>query len=54
VSKEVGAGFKTIRLKFALDTDADPEQVAKLIKLTERYCVIYQTLVKPPEIVIGQ
>jgi uncharacterized OsmC-like protein len=52
VSKETPVGFKTIRLKFDLDTEADAEQVAKLIKLTERYCVIYQTLKQPPEVEI--
>jgi uncharacterized OsmC-like protein len=44
VSKEVPVGFKTIRLKFNLDTDATAEQIASLTKLTERYCVVYQTL----------
>ncbi len=50
VSKEVPAGFKAIRLSFDLDTDASSEQLATLLKLTERYCVIYQTLKMPPEI----
>jgi uncharacterized OsmC-like protein len=44
VSKEVPVGFKTIRLKFDLDSDADEAQMASLKKLTERYCVVYQTL----------
>jgi uncharacterized OsmC-like protein len=44
VNKEVPIGFKAVRLKFNLDTDASPDQVASLLKLTERYCVIYQTL----------
>jgi uncharacterized OsmC-like protein len=48
VSKDVDVGFKEIRLRFDLDTDANPEQLQSLIKLTERYCVIYQTLRKPP------
>jgi len=47
VSKEVPVGFKSIRLKFELDTDATPEQQATLLKLTERYCVIFQTLKTP-------
>jgi uncharacterized OsmC-like protein len=47
VSKEVPVGFSTIRLHFALDTDATPDQLSNLIKLTERYCVIYQTLQNP-------
>jgi uncharacterized OsmC-like protein len=46
VSKEVSVGFTAIRLKFELDSDADAEQIASLKKLTERYCVVYQTLVK--------
>ena len=46
VSKEVPVGFKSIRLQFELDTDANAEQMASLAKLTERYCVVYQTLTK--------
>ncbi|HET9486265.1 MAG TPA: OsmC family protein [Chryseosolibacter sp.] len=46
VSKDVPVGFKTIRLIFFLHTDATQEQLASLQKLTERYCVVYQTLVK--------
>ncbi len=46
VSKEVPVGFKNIRLLFDLDTDATKEQMQSLAKLTERYCVVYQTLVK--------
>lgn len=46
VSKEVPVGFKNIRLQFHLDTKATPEQIATLKKLTERYCVVYQTLTK--------
>lgn len=44
VSKEASVGFKQIRLKFYLDTDAGEEQMASLAKLTERYCVVYQTI----------
>ena len=47
VSKEVPVGFQRIRLNFDLDTDATPEQLETLLKLTERYCVVYQTLAKP-------
>jgi len=50
VSKDVPVGFKQIRLHFVLDTDASEEQLATLIRLTERYCVVYQTLSKPAEI----
>ena len=46
VSKEVPVGFKTIRLQFILESDATEEQMQSLSKLTERYCVVYQTLVK--------
>ena len=46
VSKEVAVGFRAIRLKFKLDTNASDEQISSLAKLTERYCVVYQTLVK--------
>ena len=46
VSKEAPVGFKIIRLSFLLDCDATTEQLQSLAKLTERYCVVYQTLVK--------
>ena len=46
VSKESPVGFKNIRLSFNLETDASDEQLATLLKLTERYCVVYQTLSK--------
>jgi uncharacterized OsmC-like protein len=46
VSKEVPVGFKTIRLQFQVDSNASDEQMATLAKLTERYCVVYQTLMK--------
>lgn len=48
VSKEAPVGFTAIRLHFELETDATPEQVATLEKLTERYCVVLQTLRTPP------
>jgi uncharacterized OsmC-like protein len=47
VSKDVPVGFQRIRLQFELDTDANAEQVATLIRLTERYCVVFQTLNRP-------
>jgi uncharacterized OsmC-like protein len=50
VSKDVPVGFKEIRLNFDLDTDASEEQLATLIRLTERYCVVYQTLNQPANI----
>jgi len=53
VSKEVPIGFQQIRLRFDLDTDATEEQLATLLRLTERYCVVYQTLARPPKIEIS-
>jgi uncharacterized OsmC-like protein len=50
VSKDVRVGFKQIRLNFDLDTDASEEQVATLLRMTERYCVVYQTLSQPAAI----
>ena len=52
VSKEVDVGFKEIRLHFMLDTDATPDQLESLLKLTKRYCVIYQTLQKSPTMTV--
>jgi uncharacterized OsmC-like protein len=52
VSREAPVGFADIRLRFALDTDATPEQLQNLLKLTERYCVVYQTLRQGPEVTI--
>lgn len=53
VSKEVPVGFSDIRLRFDLESDATPEQLASLLKLTERYCVIFQTLSQPPAISVA-
>jgi uncharacterized OsmC-like protein len=50
VSKDAPVGFKEIRLKFDLDADGSEEQLATLIRLTERYCVVYQTLSQPAKI----
>jgi uncharacterized OsmC-like protein len=50
VSKEAPVGFRDIRLRFDLDTDADESKRSDLIRLTERYCVVLQTLRKPPTI----
>jgi uncharacterized OsmC-like protein len=47
VAKEAPVGFTAIRLSFELDTDASEEQIATLLRLTERYCVVYQTLAHP-------
>ncbi len=50
VSKDATVGFSQIRLHFELDTDASAEQIATLLRLTERYCVVYQTLNQPAKI----
>ncbi len=50
VAKDAPVGFRAIRLRFDLDTDEPPERIASLTKLTERYCVVYQTLANPPPI----
>jgi uncharacterized OsmC-like protein len=50
VDREAPVGFSAIRLSFALDADADAEQLATLQKLTERYCVVYQTLAAGPSL----
>ena len=52
VSKEAPVGFQDIRLHFDLDTDATAEQLATLLKLTERYCVVYQTLRHPARMAV--
>jgi uncharacterized OsmC-like protein len=48
LSKDVPVGFSKVTVTYALDTDADPAQVDTLLKLTERYCVVMQTLKNPP------
>ena len=50
VAKDAPVGFHALRLKFEVDGDLSEEQRATLIKLTERYCVVYQTLRQPPKI----
>jgi len=50
VSKEARVGFEDIRLIFELDTDASQEQIDTLLKLTERYCVVLQTIASPPRL----
>ena len=52
VSKDAPVGFREIRLRFDLETDAPEAQVAKLVELTERYCVVYQTLRGPNQLSI--
>ena len=53
VDRDAPVGFRSIRLRFDLDTDADEEKIAKLLELTERYCVVYQTLRTPPPIAVS-
>jgi uncharacterized OsmC-like protein len=50
VDRDAAVGFRSIRLAFELDADADDEQLATLLKLTERYCVVLQTIAKAPEL----
>jgi uncharacterized OsmC-like protein len=52
LSKEVPVGFQSIRLELTLDTDAPEEQLVTLLRLTERYCVVYQTLAHPPVLTV--
>lgn len=53
VAKDAPVGFRGIRLRFELDTDVSDELVNKLIQLTERYCVVYQTLRAAPELAVS-
>ncbi len=53
VDKEAPVGFKSIRLAFDIETDAPDDAIAQLIKLTERYCVVYQTLNNRPELQVS-
>jgi uncharacterized OsmC-like protein len=52
LSRDIPVGFQKIRLRFTLDTDASQEQVSTLLRLTERYCVVYQTLAHSPAITL--
>ncbi len=52
VDKEAAVGFTDIRLRFDLDTEATEEQLATLFRLTERYCVVYQTLANSPPVTL--
>ncbi len=54
VDRETPVGFQRIRLQFDLDTSAPDDKVSKLIELTERYCVVYQTLRQSPEIAVSR
>ena len=54
VAKDAPVGFQNIRLKISLDTDASEEQLATLLRLTERYCVVFQTLARPPALSVAR
>ena len=53
VAKDAPVGFSDIRLRFELESDAAPEQLDRLLALTERYCVVYQTLRNPARVTVG-
>jgi uncharacterized OsmC-like protein len=53
VDREAPVGFREVRLRFELDTDAGEDELATLLRLTERYCVVLQTLARPPELSAG-
>jgi uncharacterized OsmC-like protein len=53
VAKDAPVGFREIRLRFDLDTDAPQDKLDQLLKLTERYCVVYQTIAKGPPVDIS-
>ena len=50
VDRDAPVGFRAIRLRFDLDTEAEPDRLATLLRLTERYCVVLQTLARGPEL----
>ena len=50
VDREAPVGFRAIRLVYKLDTDAPPDRIDRLVKLTERYCVVFQTLSRRPDL----
>lgn len=52
LSKDTPVGFTAIRLRFTLDTDASDEQLATLLRLSERYCVIFQSLKQTPQLLL--
>ena len=52
VAKDAPVGFREIRLRFDLDTDASQDKLDQLLKLTERYCVVYQTIKSGPQVAV--
>ena len=53
VAKDAPVGFAQIRLRFEVDTDAEQEKLDQLLKLTERYCVVYQTIKSGPPVEVS-
>lgn len=53
IARDVPVGFQNIRLQATLDSDASPEQIDTLLRLTERYCVVFQTLARPPALSVS-
>ncbi|HET7743884.1 MAG TPA: OsmC family protein [Gaiellaceae bacterium] len=53
VSKDAPVGFRSIRVTFELETDASDEELDTLLRLTERYCVVHQTIAAPPTLAMG-
>jgi uncharacterized OsmC-like protein len=53
IAKDAPVGFREIRLSFDIDCPASPEEIATLLRLTERYCVVFQSLAKPPALKIA-
>ena len=53
VDRDVPVGFESIRVTFDIESDASDEQLETLLKLTERYCVVFQTLVRTPHLAVG-
>jgi len=53
VDRDAPVGFRAIRLRFELDTDAGDDEVATLLRLTERYCVVLQTIASTPELAVA-
>ena len=54
VDREAPVGFRAIRLSFDIESDAPQEKIDQLLKLTERYCVVFQTLAKPPVLSVSR
>ena len=53
VDREVPVGFTAIRVAFEIESDASPDELASLLRLTERYCVVFQSLARTPELTVS-